>query len=206
MAELLRIYEENPNPKLIKKVVDALRDGALIIYPTDTVYGLGCDITNTAALEKIAQVRGVKLEKANFSFICEDLSNLSDYVRQIDTRTFKILKRCLPGPYTFVLPGNNNLPNVFKKKKTVGIRIPDNNICRALVAGLGNPIVSTSIRDEDEVIEYTTDPELILEKWNNVVDYVIDGGYGDNIPSTVIDLTTAQPEVIREGKGSIDIL
>lgn len=206
MAELLRIYEENPNPKLIKQVVDALRDGALIIYPTDTVYGLGCDITNTAALEKIAQVRGVKLEKANFSFICEDLSNLSDYVRQIDTRTFKILKRCLPGPYTFVLPGNNNLPNVFKKKKTVGIRIPDNNICRALVAGLGNPIVSTSIRDEDEVIEYTTDPELILEKWNHIVDYVIDGGYGDNIPSTVIDLTSSEPEVIREGKGSIEIL
>lgn len=206
MAELLRIYEENPNPKLIKQVVDALRDGALIIYPTDTVYGLGCDITNTAALEKIAQVRGVKLEKANFSFICEDLSNLSDYVRQIDTRTFKILKRCLPGPYTFVLPGNNNLPSVFKKKKTVGIRIPDNNICKALVAGLGNPIVSTSIRDEDEVIEYTTDPELILEKWNHIVDYVIDGGYGDNIPSTVIDLTSSEPEVIREGKGSIEIL
>ena len=206
MAELLRIYEENPSPKLIKKVVDALRDGALIIYPTDTVYGLGCDITNTAALEKIAQVRGVKLEKANFSFICEDLSNLSDYVKQIDTNTFKILKRCLPGPYTFVLPGNNNLPPVFKKKKTVGIRIPDNNICRARVAGLGNPIVSTSIRDEDEVIEYTTDPELILEKWNHIVDYVIDGGYGDNIPSTVIDLTTPEPEVIREGKGSLEIL
>ena len=206
MAELIRIYEENPNPKDIKRVVEALKDGGLIIYPTDTVYGLGCDITNTAALEKIAQVRGVKLEKANFSFICENLSNLSDYVRQIDTQTFKILKRNLPGPYTFILPGNNNLPNVFKKKKTVGIRIPDNNICRALVAGLGNPIVSTSIRDDDDVLEYTTDPELILEKWNNVVDFVIDGGYGDNIPSTVIDLTTAEPEVIREGKGSLEIL
>ena len=206
MAELIRIYEENPNPKEIKKVVDALRDGALIIYPTDTVYGLGCDITNNAALERIAQVRGVKLEKANFSFICESLSNLSDYVRQIDTQTFKILKRNLPGPYTFILPGNNNLPSVFRKKKTVGIRVPDNNICRALVAGLGNPIVSTSIRDEDEVLEYTTDPELILEKWDNLVDIVIDGGYGDNIPSTVIDLTTSEPEVIREGKGSLEIL
>lgn len=206
MAELIRIYEENPNPKEIKRVVDALRDGALIIYPTDTIYGLGCDITNTAALEKIAQVRGVKLEKANFSFICENLSNLSDYVRQIDTQTFRILKRNLPGPYTFILPGNNNLPAVFRKKKTVGIRIPDNNICRALVAGLGNPIVSTSIRDEDEVLEYTTDPELILEKWDKLVDIVIDGGYGDNIPSTVIDLTTGQPEVIREGKGSLEIL
>lgn len=206
MAELIRIYEENPNPKDVKRVVEALRDGGLIIYPTDTVYGLGCDITNTAALERIAQARGVKLEKANFSFICENLSNLSDYVRQIDTQTFKILKRCLPGPYTFILPGNNNLPNVFKKKKTIGIRIPDNNICRALVAGLGNPIVSTSIKDDDEVLEYTTDPELILEKWGKKVDVVIDGGYGNNIPSTVIDLTTAEPEVIREGKGSIDIM
>jgi len=206
MAELIRIYEENPNPKDIKKVVEVLRNGGLIIYPTDTVYGLGCDITNTSALEKIAQIKGVKLEKANFSFICEDLSNLSDYVKQIDTQTFKILKRCLPGPYTFILPGNNNLPNVFKKKKTVGIRVPDNNICRAIVSALGNPIVSTSIRDEDEVIEYTTDPELILEKWDNLVNIVIDGGYGDNIPSTVIDLSGSEPEIIREGKGSVEIM
>lgn len=205
MAEFIRIYEENPNPKAVKRVVEALRDGGLVIYPTDTVYGLGCDITNTGALERIAQIRGVKLEKANFSFICEDLSNLSDYVRQIDTPIFKILKRSLPGPYTFILPGNNNLPTVFKKKKTVGIRVPDNNICRALVAGLGNPIVSTSIRDDDEVLEYTTDPELILEKWDNLVDIVVDGGYGDNVPSTVIDLTGGEPEVIREGKGSLDI-
>ncbi|MDT0675935.1 L-threonylcarbamoyladenylate synthase [Autumnicola musiva] len=206
MAELLKIYNENPEQNKIKKVVDTLRNGGLVIYPTDTVYGLGCDITNTAALEKIARIKGIKLDKANFSFICEDLSNLSDYVKQIDTTTFKILKRCLPGPYTFVLPGNNNLPNVFKKKKTVGIRVPDNNICKSLVNGLGNPIVSTSIKDDDEVLEYTTDPELIKEKWDNLVDIVIDGGYGDNIPSTVIDLTTPSPEVIREGKGSIEIM
>lgn len=206
MAELIKIYEENPSPKLINKVVEVLRNGGLVIYPTDTVYGLGCDITNNSALEKIAQIKGVKLEKANFSFICEDLSNLSDYVKQIDTATFKILKRTLPGPYTFVLPGNNNLPTVFKKKKTVGIRVPDNNICRAIVASLGNPIVSTSIRDADEVLEYTTDPELIKEKWDNLVDIVIDGGYGDNIPSTVIDLTAGEPEVIREGKGSVEIM
>ncbi|MGB8706017.1 MAG: L-threonylcarbamoyladenylate synthase [Gillisia sp.] len=206
MAELIRIYDENPNPKDIKKVIEVLKNGGLVIYPTDTVYGLGCDITNTTALERIAQIKGVKLEKANFSFICEDLSNLSDYVRQIDTPTFKILKRCLPGPYTFILPGNSNLPNVFKKKKTVGIRVPDNNICRTIVHELGNPIVSTSIRDDDEVIEYTTDPELILEKWDNLVDLVIDGGYGDNIPSTVIDLTTSSPEVLREGKGSVEIM
>ena len=206
MAELLRIYDENPSQKHINKVVEVLKNGGLIIYPTDTVYGLGCDITNTSALEKIAQIKGVKLEKANFSFICEDLSNLSDYVKQIDSATFKILKRNLPGPYTFILPGNNNLPNVFKKKKTVGIRVPDNNICKNIVATLGNPIVSTSIYDEDEVIEYTTDPELIKEKWDHLVDLVIDGGYGDNIPSTVIDLTNSEPEVIREGKGSIEIM
>ncbi|MBE7639922.1 threonylcarbamoyl-AMP synthase [Salegentibacter sp. BLCTC] len=206
MAELLRIYNENPSQKHINKVVETLRNGGLIIYPTDTVYGLGCDITNTSALEKIAQIKGVKLEKANFSFVCEDLSNLSDYVKQIDSATFKVLKRNLPGPFTFILPGNSNLPNVFKKKKTVGIRVPDNAICKSIVSTLGNPIVSTSIYDEDEVLEYTTDPELIKEKWNHLVDLVIDGGYGDNIPSTVVDLTSSQPEVIREGKGSAENL
>lgn len=206
MAEFIKIYEENPNPKEIKKVVDALRKGGLVIYPTDTVYGLGCDITNTRALEKIARIKGIKLEKANWSFICADLSNLSDYVRQIDTATFKVLKRALPGPYTFILPGNNNLPKVFKKKKTVGIRVPDNLIIKTLVEELGNPIVSTSIYDEDELLEYTTDPELIFDKWQNLVDVVIDGGFGDNIASTVIDLSGDEPEVIREGKGGLDIL
>ena len=205
MAEFIRIYEENPNPKEIEKTVKILRDGGLVIYPSDTVYALGCDITNESALERIAIIKGVKLEKANFSFVCEDLSNLSDYVKQIDTSTFKILKRALPGPYTFILPGNNNLPSVFKKKKEVGIRVPDNNITRAIVRALGNPIVSTSIKDEDEVIEYTTDPELIYEKWDNLVDLVIDGGYGDNVPSTVIDLTGDEPILIREGKGSLEI-
>lgn len=206
MAEFIKIYEENPNPKEIKKVVDVLRKGGLIIYPTDTVYGLGCDITNTRALEKIARIKGVKLAKANWSFICADLSNLSDYVRQIDTATFKILKRCLPGPYTFILPGNNNLPKDFKKKKTVGIRVPDNAITKALVEGLGNPIVSTSIRDEDDVLEYTTDPELIYEKWDNLVDVVIDGGYGGNVASTIIDLSSGHPELVREGKGGLDLI
>lgn len=203
MAELIKIYEENPNPKEIVKVVDVLKKGGLIIYPTDTVYGLGCDITNNSALEKIAKIKGVKLEKANFSFICEDLSNLSEYAKQIDNSTFKLLKRNLPGPYTFILPGSNNLPTVFKKKKTVGIRVPDNKICQAIVNKLGNPIVSTSIKDDDEVIEYTTDPELIAEKWDKLVDIVVDGGYGDNVASTVIDLTEGEPEVIREGKGDL---
>ena len=205
MAEFIKIYEENPNPKQIAKVVQVLRKGGLVIYPTDTVYGLGCDITNSRALEKIARIKGIKLAKANWSFICADLSNLSDYVRQIDTATFKILKRALPGPYTFILPGSNSLPKDFKKKKTVGIRIPDNSIAQALVRELGNPIVSTSIYDEDELLEYTTDPELIYEKWGNLVDVVIDGGFGDNVASTVIDLSEGEPEIIREGKGSVDI-
>lgn len=206
MAQYVKIYNENPNPKEVQKVVDVLRNGGLVIYPTDTVYGLGCDITNTKAMEKVAKIKGVKLEKANFSFVCNDLSHLSDYTKQIDTPTYKILRRALPGPYTFVLPGSNSLPKAFKKKKTVGIRVPDNNIAREIVAELGNPIVSTSIHDEDDVLEYTTDPELIFEKWQNLVDMVVDGGYGDNYASTVIDLTGYEPEVLREGKGSLDIL
>lgn len=205
MAQFIKIYEDKPSEAAIAKVVKVLKEGGLVIYPTDTVYGLGCDITNTKALERIAKIKGVKLEKANWSFICHDLSNLSDYVKQIDTATFKILKRTLPGPYTFILPGNNNLPKEFKKKKTVGIRIPNNAIILEMVKQLGNPIVSTSIRDEDDVIEYTTDPELIFEKWQNLVDLVIDGGYGENIASTIIDLSDFDPVVIREGKGDVDI-
>lgn len=206
MAQFIKIYPQNPNEKEIAKVVKVLRDGGLVIYPTDTVYGLGCDITNTKALERIAKIKGIKLEKANFSFVCHDLSNLSDYVKQIDTSTFKLLKRALPGPYTFILPGNNNLPKEFKKKNTVGIRVPHNSIALEIVKQLGNPIVSTSIHDDDDVIEYTTDPELIFEKWQNIVDVVIDGGYGDNQASTIIDLSGSEPVVVREGKGSIDIL
>lgn len=206
MTEFIKIYEDKPNEAAINKVVSALKNGGLIIYPTDTVYGLGCDITNLRALEKIAKIKNIKLEKANFSFICHDLSHISDYIKQIDTATFKILKRALPGPYTFILPGNNDLPSIFRKKKTVGIRVPANNIALQIVKLLGNPIISTSIHDEDEVIEYTTDPELIFEKWQNKVDLVIDGGYGDNVPSTIIDLSGFEPEIIREGKGSLDIL
>ena len=205
MAQFLKIYEDKPSEAAIKKVVDVLRDGGLVIYPTDTVYGLGCDITNSRALERIAKIKGIKLEKANFSFVCSDLSNISDYVKQIDTATFKILKRALPGPYTFILPGNNDLPKEFRKKKTVGIRVPENNIALEIVRMLGNPIVSTSIHDDDAVLEYSTDPELIFEKWQNLVDLVIDGGYGDNIGSTIIDLSGHEPVVVREGKGDIDI-
>jgi len=206
MAFFIKIYKDNPNPIEIKKAVDVLKKGGLVIYPTDTVYGLGCDFTNTKAIEKIARIKGVKLEKANFSFICNDLSHLSDYVKQIDTPTYKLLKRALPGPYTFILPGSKSLPKVFKKKKTVGIRIPDNSIARAIVEELGNPIISTSIHDEDDVLEYTTDPELIFEKWHHLVDGGRDGGFGDNHASTIIDLTVTEPIVIRKGKGSTDIL
>ena len=206
MAQFIKIYNEKPNEAAIKKVVDVLKNGGLIIYPTDTVYGVGCDITNTKALEKVAKLKGIKLEKANLSFICYDLSHISDYVKQIDTSTFKLLKRAFPGPYTFILPGGNDLPKVFKNKKTVGIRIPDNTIIREIVKELGNPIISTSIHDDDDIIEYATDPELIFEKWQNKVDLIIDGGYGDNIPSTIIDLSQGEPEIIREGKGSLDIL
>ncbi|MCA0931487.1 threonylcarbamoyl-AMP synthase [Lutimonas saemankumensis] len=206
MSKLLKLYEKNPDQRIVDQAVEVLRKGGLIIYPTDTVYGLGCDITKTRALERVANMKQTKLEKANFSFICYDLSNLSEYVRQIDTPSYKILKRALPGPYTFILKGNNNLPKAFKKKKTVGIRVPDNNIIRTIVKELGNPIVSTSIYDEDDVIEYTTDPELIHEKWKDRVDLVIDGGYGGNIASTIIDLTGDEINVVREGKGSLDIL
>jgi tRNA threonylcarbamoyl adenosine modification protein (Sua5/YciO/YrdC/YwlC family) len=206
MAEFIKIYEDKPNETTIKKVVEVLKNGGLVIYPTDTVYGLGCDITNSRALERLAKLKGIKLEKANFSFVCSSLSNISDYVKQIDTPTFKILKRALPGAYTFILPGNNDLPKDFRKKKTVGIRVPDNNIAIQIVEMLGNPIVSTSIHDEDEVIEYSTDPELIFEKWQNQVDLVIDGGYGENIASTIIDLTGHEPIIVREGKGDVNVI
>lgn len=205
MAELIKLYEENPSEKEIHKIVKVLKNDGLIIYPTDTVYGLGCDINSKKALEKIARIKQIKLEKANLSFVCDSLSNLSEYVAQLDSSTFKILKRNLPGPYTFILPGNNNLPKVFKNKKTVGIRVPNHNICASIVRALGNPIISTSIKDEDDVIEYTTDPSLIHEKWDKLVDIVIDGGYGNNIASTVIDLTTEEPTLIREGLGSVEI-
>ena len=205
MALRLRIYEDNPSPKAIQKVVRELKAGGLLIYPSDTVYALGCDINNNKALEKIARIKGVKLNKANLSFVCEDLSNLSDYVRQIDTPTFKLLKRSLPGPYTFILPGNNNLPSAFKKKKEVGIRVPDHSVPIAIVRELGNPIVTTSIRDEDEVIEYTTDPDLIYDKWKDKIDVFLDGGYGGNVASTVVDLTGDEPVILREGKGSPEL-
>lgn len=207
MAELVKIYPENPNPKAISKVTEVLENGGVIIYPTDTVYSFGCDITKPKALERVARLKETKIEKANFSIIFSDLSHLSEYTKQVDTPTYKLLNRALPGPYTFVLQASNAVPKIFKnKKKTIGIRIPDNNIPREVVKALGNPIIATSVHDEDEIIDYTTDPELILEKYNKLVDLVIDGGMGDNDASTVIDLSGSAPEVIREGKGDLSIL
>ncbi|GAA3972068.1 L-threonylcarbamoyladenylate synthase [Pedobacter ginsengiterrae] len=202
---LIKIYPENPNEKAIEQVVEVLKKGGLIIYPTDTVYGLGCDITNPKAIEKIARIRGIKPEKANFSFVCHDLSHISDYIKPIDNTTFRVLKKALPGPFTFIFNANNNVPKLLSSnKKTVGIRVPDNNIARCIVKELGNPIISASIKDDDELIEYSTDPELIHEKYEDLVDLVIDGGFGDNEASTVIDCTNGEFEIIREGKGDIE--
>jgi tRNA threonylcarbamoyl adenosine modification protein (Sua5/YciO/YrdC/YwlC family) len=202
---LIKIYPENPNPKVIQQVVDVLKKGGIIIYPTDTIYGLGCDITNQRAIEKICHIRGIKPEKANFSFICSDLSHISDFVKPIDTTVFRLLKKALPGPFTFIFNANNNVPKLLSSnKKTVGIRVPDNDIAREIVRVLGNPILSTSIKDDDELIEYSTDPELIHEKYADLVDLVIDGGYGDNEASTVVDCTSGEFEVIREGKGILE--
>lgn len=202
---LIRIYPENPNPKAIEQVVEILKKGGVIIYPTDTVYGLGCDITNSKAIEKVCRIKGIKPEKANLSFICYDLSHISDYIKPIDNSAFRMLKKALPGPFTFIFNANNHVPKLLSSnKKTVGIRVPDNNIAREIVRVLGNPIVSTSIHDEDDIIEYSTDPELIHEKYEDVVDLVIDGGYGDNEASTVVDCTNQEFEILRSGKGNLE--
>lgn len=204
---LVRIYEENPNPKAIKQVVDCLKDGGVIIYPTDTVYGIGCDINNRKAVERICKIRNINPQKAHFSFICHDLSHISDYCAQIDNTTFKLMKRLLPGPYTFILNANNQVPKLFQsKKRTVGIRIPANNIPLEIVRQLGNPIMTASVHDPDEIIEYTTDPSLIHERFENQVDMVIDGGYGGIEGSSILDCTDGGVEVLREGKGPVDDL
>ncbi len=201
------MYDENPNENEIRRIVKVLRSGGVIIYPTDTIYGIGCDITQPKAVERVAQMKGFSVAKANLSFICSDLSHLSTYTKPIPNDIFKLMKRCTPGPYTFILESNNNVPKYFKgKKKTIGIRVPDNNILNRIVLELGNPILSTSVKDDDEVLEYTTDPELIYEKFKNLVDLVIDGGYGDNQPSTVIDCSSGEINILREGKGSIDFI
>jgi tRNA threonylcarbamoyl adenosine modification protein (Sua5/YciO/YrdC/YwlC family) len=205
MAILLTIHPDNPNPRHVKTVVECLHDGGIIIYPTDTVYGLGCDIFKTKSVERIATIKGIKKQKANFSFICYDLSQLSDFCKPISNHTFKLMKKALPGPFTFVLNANSNVPKLFQsKKKTVGIRVPENEIAREIVNQLGNPIMSTSIHDDDDIIEYTSDPELVYEKYKNIVDIVIDGGIGGNEPSTVLDCTGDDITILRQGKGNIN--
>ena len=201
---LLRLYDENPNPKDILKAVEILRDGGVIIFPTDTIYGIGCDITKPKAIERVARIKNVKPEKAPFSFLFYDLSNISDYCKPIPNSVFKLMKKNLPGPFTFILQANSNIPKLFRStKKSIGIRIPQNNIIREIVKELGNPILSTSVKDDDTIIEYTTDPELIHEKFGDLVDLVIDGGFGGNIPSTVIDCIGSEPVITRQGKGEL---
>lgn len=201
MAEFIKIYPENPHPRAVTKVVNALNKGGLVIYPTDTVYALGCDSKNLKAMHRLAQLKGQKLERTNMAFICHNLSHLSDYTAQLDSSTFKLLKRYLPGAYTFILPSNKALPHPFKKRKTVGIRVPDHSVILEIVEQLGNPILTTSIHDDDQIIDYTTNPEIIYDEWRNKVDIIIDSGFGGNIPSTVIDATSLPPQIVREGKG-----
>lgn len=203
---LIKIYPDNPNERELQKVVEILRNGGLVIYPTDTIYGIGCDINNARAVEKVARIKDINLKKANLSFICYDLSHISDYAKPLDNHVFKLMKKYLPGPFTFIINANNNVPKLFKNnKKTVGIRVPDNNIIRSLVDMLGNPILSTSVKDEDDILEYSTDPELIHEKFADQVDVVIDGGYGGNEPSTIIDCTGDDIEILRQGLGVAEI-
>lgn len=203
---LLKLYDENPDPRKINIVVESLRKGGVIIYPTDTIYGLGCDIYNTDAIERICCIKGIDPKKAQFSFICRDLSHISDYARSLDTPVFRMLKAALPGPYTFILNASKQVPKMLKTKKdTVGIRIPDNNICMELITALDNPIMSVSLPMDDDV-EYYTDPEQMHDKFQDLVDIVIDGGAGGILSSTVIDCTGGSPQLLREGAGDWETL
>ncbi|NQZ77037.1 MAG: threonylcarbamoyl-AMP synthase [Ekhidna sp.] len=205
-AEFIKLYEENPEKKKISEVVEVLRNDGVIIYPTDTVYGLGCDIFNHKAIERIRQIKGIKGKHLNLSFICYDLSHISEYTRHLDTPTFKLMKKALPGPYTFILESSTKVPKILNvKKKTVGIRISDNNIPREIVKELGNPIITTSIHD-DSINDHATDPELIFDDFKNLVDVVIDGGFGQIHASTIVDCTGDEPEIVREGMGDINII
>jgi tRNA threonylcarbamoyl adenosine modification protein (Sua5/YciO/YrdC/YwlC family) len=203
---LTKLYPENPNPKQLEAIASILRDGGVIIYPTDTVYGIGCDIHNQKAIERIAQIKGLKTDKAQFSFICRDLSHLSEYARQVSNPTFKLMKRHLPGPFTFILNASHKVPKLLEsKKKTVGIRIPANPVAMAIVEYFGNPILSTSVLRDSEMIEYSTDPELIHEKYGDLVDIVVDGGYGGYEYSTIVDCTgDNESEIIRQGLGILE--
>ena len=201
---LIKIYPENPNPREVSKVVNLLKDGALIVYPTDTVYAIGCDALNVRAVEKLCALKGINPLKSNLSIVCFDLSDISEYA-QVSNRTFKLLKKNLPGPFTFILPTSSKLPKIYKNRKEVGIRVPDNTIARVLVEELGNPILSMSVHDKDEMVEYSTDPELIHEKYGEDVAVVIDGGYGEDIPSTVVTCLDDEFDILRQGKGDLSL-
>lgn len=202
---LVKIYPENPDQRRLLQAVEVLKKGGLVIFPTDAVYSIGCDLSNHRAIESLARLKGIDPGKANFSIICYDLSQLSTYSKPLNNSIYKLMKRALPGPYTFILNASNQVPKIFKsKKKTIGIRVPDNDIARELVRLLGGPIVATSVHDDDEVMEYTTDPELIHEKYGDKVELVIDGGFGNLEASTIFDCTDEEPEVIREGIGPIE--
>ncbi len=206
-AEFIRLYEENPEMDKIDQIVKVLQNGGVIIYPTDTLYGLGCDLFNTNAIEKVMRIKGTKAKNINLSFICYDLSHISEFVKSLDNSTFKAMKKALPGPFTFILNSSSRVPKILNvKKKTVGIRIPDNNIPREIVRVLGHPIITTSIHEDDDIIEYSTDPSLIHEKFENLVDIVIDGGPGNLDASTVIDCTSGEMEIVREGLGDPDLI
>lgn len=204
---IVEILPENPDQRKIKQVVECLKSGGVIIYPTDTVYSIGCDIENNKAIERIARLKNVRADKANFSLVCHDLSHITEYSRQVSNSVFKMMKRALPGPYTFILEAGKKIPTIFSdRKKTIGIRVPDHLIPREIVKELGRPIIATSVHDDDEIIEYTTDPNLIHEKFEHLVDMVIDGGFCGLEASTVLDCTGAVVTVIREGKGTIDFI
>ena len=204
-AELLRIHPLNPEGRKIQRTIEILKRGGIIIYPTDTIYGIGCDLMNRKAIERLCHVMDIKPHKLDLSFICNDLSHISEYVKRIDTPVFKILKKALPGPYTFILESSSKVPRILNvNKKTVGIRIPDHAIPRSIVDQLGNPLITSSIKDDDIIKAYTTDPEEIYEDFKHSVDLVIDGGPGNNIPSSVIDCTGDQIVVVRQGLGSVD--
>ena len=203
---IIQIHPENPNPREIKQVIECLKNGGVIVYPSDTVYGIGCDIFNKKAVERVAKIKGINIKKNNFSFICSDLSHISDFTKQIDNPTYKLMKRNLPGPFTFILNANNSIPKLFKiNKKTIGIRVPNHNIPLEIVSQLGNPIITTSVKDDDKILEHSTDPELIHEYFGEKIDIVIAGEYGGTSPSTVIDLTDTIPEIIRQGKGDVSL-
>lgn len=200
----IKLFEDNPNGRDILKITEVLKEGGVIIYPTDTIYAIGCDIYNTKAVQRVCHLKGIKPEKANFSMICRDLSNIAAYAK-VNNEVFKVMKRSLPGPFTFVLPATGKLPNVLmNRRKTIGIRVPANDIVRSIVEALGNPLLTTSVKAEDDIVEYMTDPELINERYGRLVDLVIDGGYGQNVASTVVDCSGEEIEIIRQGIGILE--